>query len=208
MVGETRGCHIAGTLVWINGPFGGGKTATAYELNRRLPGSVVCDPEHVGFGMRRMLPAAMRKNFQDLRIWRIAVRDLLHLTLTEYNGPVIVPMTLVNPAYSQEIIGGLRADGFDVRHFALLAQPATVRRRLRHRSLGREKWALRALEESLQQLHRPEFAEHIHTDNQTVAQVADAIAESAGLSITPSTDGRLRASVRRYATTLRHMRRD
>ena len=48
-------------LVWINGPFGGGKTATAYELHRRLPGSAVCDPEHVGFGMRRMLrpnPAA------------------------------------------------------------------------------------------------------------------------------------------------------
>ena len=44
-------------LLWINGPFGGGKTATAYELSRRLPGSVVCDPEHVGFGMRRMLPA-------------------------------------------------------------------------------------------------------------------------------------------------------
>jgi hypothetical protein len=53
-------------LVWINGPFGGGKTATAYELSRRLPGSVVCDPEHVGFGMRRMLPAALRGNFQDL----------------------------------------------------------------------------------------------------------------------------------------------
>jgi adenylylsulfate kinase-like enzyme len=33
-----------GMLLWINGPFGGGKTATAYELNRRLPGSVVCDP--------------------------------------------------------------------------------------------------------------------------------------------------------------------
>jgi hypothetical protein len=195
-------------LVWINGPFGGGKTATAHELNRRLPGSVVCDPEHVGFGMRRMLPAPLRRNFQDLPIWRSAVQDLLRLTLTEYDGPVIVPMTLVNPAYSQEIIGGLRTDGFDVRHFALLAEPATVRRRLRQRSLGREKWAVRALEESLQQLRRPEFAEHIHTDHQTVSQVADTIAKSAGLSIMPSTDGRIRASVRRYATTLRHIRRD
>ncbi|MGS2645429.1 hypothetical protein [Streptosporangium sp. LJ11] len=37
-------------LLWINGPFGGGKTQTAHELRRRLPGSVVCDPEHVGFG--------------------------------------------------------------------------------------------------------------------------------------------------------------
>lgn len=43
-------------LLWINGPYGGGKTQTAYELHRRLPGSVVCDPEHVGFGLHRMTP--------------------------------------------------------------------------------------------------------------------------------------------------------
>jgi adenylylsulfate kinase-like enzyme len=34
-------------LVWINGPFGGGKTQTAHEVQRRLPRSVICDPEHV-----------------------------------------------------------------------------------------------------------------------------------------------------------------
>ncbi|MFB4279186.1 MULTISPECIES: hypothetical protein [unclassified Nonomuraea] len=41
-------------LVWINGPFGGGKTHTAHELHRRLPSSVVCDPEHVGFGLQQV----------------------------------------------------------------------------------------------------------------------------------------------------------
>ena len=84
-------------LVWINGPFGGGKTATAYELERRLPGSVVCDPEHLGFGLRRMIPAAL---------------------------------TLVDLGYFAEIIGRLRDDGHDVRHFALPADRATVLRRL------------------------------------------------------------------------------
>jgi 2-phosphoglycerate kinase len=34
-------------LLWINGPSGVGKTATAFELNRRLPGSVVCDPADI-----------------------------------------------------------------------------------------------------------------------------------------------------------------
>ena len=72
-------------LLWINGPVGGGKTATAYELNRRLPGSVLCDPEHVGFGMRRMLPAALRGNFQDLPAWRHSVVELLRLTLAAYH---------------------------------------------------------------------------------------------------------------------------
>ena len=53
-------------LLWINGPFGGGKTQTAYELHRRLQGSLVCDPEHVGYGLHRMLPPTLRGDFQDL----------------------------------------------------------------------------------------------------------------------------------------------
>jgi len=199
-------------LLWINGPCGGGKTATAYELNRRLPGSVVCDPEHVGFGMRRMLPAALRRDFQDLPAWRHSVVELLCLTLAAYDGPVIVPMTLVNSDYFHEIIGSLRDDGFAVHHSALLAEPAVVRRRLARRSLGTElkrgSWAIDHLSEYLERLRAPEFAQHIHTDQQSVAQVADAIARSAGLVIAPSADGPLRASLRRYATTVRHIRFD
>lgn len=95
-------------LLWINGPFGGGKTATAFELSRRLPGSVVCDPEFVGFGMRRVLPPVLRADFQDLPPWRQSMRYLLAHTLRRRPGPVIVPMTLVNAAYFDEIIGGLR----------------------------------------------------------------------------------------------------
>jgi AAA domain len=199
-------------LIWINGPFGVGKTATAYELGRRLPGSVVCNPEHVGFGMRRMLPATLRGDFQDLPAWRHGVAELLRLTLTGYPGPVIVPMTLVSHDYFEEIVGALRGDGFDVRHFTLLAEAATVRRRLGRRSLGTENrpgsWAVRPLGDLLQRLSAPEFAQHIRTDHLTVSQSADVIARSAGLAISPSADGPLRARLRRYATTIRSIRFD
>lgn len=188
-----------------------GKTATAYELNRRPPDSVVCNPEHVGFGMHRMLPPALRTNWWDLRTLRHSVVEL-RLTQAACDAPVIVPMMLANSAYFQEVVGSLRGDGLAVHHFALLAEPVTVRRRLGRRSLGTElkpgSWAVEHLSEDPQQLRAPEFAQHIHTDQQTVAQVADVIASSAGLAITPSTDGPLRASLRRYATTIRHIRFD
>jgi hypothetical protein len=48
--------------------------------------------------------------------------------MAAYDGPIIVPMTLTDAAYFNEIIGRLRADGFLVHHFALLAGPSTVRR--------------------------------------------------------------------------------
>jgi hypothetical protein len=196
-------------LIWINGPFGVGKTATAFELNRRLPGSVVCDPAHVGFGMRRMLPPSLRGNFQDLPAWRNAVTELLSRILAECDVPVIVPMTLVRPGYFDEIIGRLRDEGFEVHHFALLADPATVIRRLRGRSLGleprRTPWQVDHLAEWLRVLAQPQFAQQIHTDDKTVVQVADGIARSAGLAITPSTDGPLRAWLHRYTTTVRNI---
>ena len=199
-------------LVWINGPFGGGKTATAFELHRRLAGSVVCDPEHLGFGLRRMLPPSLRTDFQSFRAWRSGAREVLDLAARNHPGPVIVPMTLIDPGYYAEIIGRLRDDGHDVRHFALLADRATVLRRLNRRGFGlglkHERWAVNRLDDCLTRLREPEFAEHIDTDQQTVPQVADTIARLAALPIRPDTDGPLRGSLRRYATTLRNVRLD
>jgi len=199
-------------LLWINGPFGGGKTATAFELRRRLPGSVVCDPELVGFGMHRMLPRALRTDYQDLPPWRGSVRYLLAHTARSHPGPVIVPMTLINAAYFDEIIGGLRADGANVRHFSLLAERGTILRRIGERGwlfgLRHDRWAVDHLDLCLDRLCQPEFAEHVPTDGRSVAQVADAIAASAGLTITPSADGRARAWLRRRAISVRHIRFD
>jgi hypothetical protein len=197
-------------LLWINGPFGGGKTQTAYELHRRLPGSVVCDPEHVGFGLHRMTPRALRGDFQDLTAWRHGVWEVLDLVLRKHDGPVIAPMTLVNSGYFGDVVGRLREDGHEVRHFALLAERATVLRRLRERGWGLGvKWdsfAVAKLAECLERLQAPEFAEHIHTDDVPVSDVAGHIADSAGLSIAPNLDGRLRGRMRRYAVSLRHVR--
>jgi hypothetical protein len=199
-------------LVWINGPFGAGKTATAFELQRRVPGSIVCDPEQLGFGLHRMLPRALRTDFQDLQAWRSGVREILDLAARENEGPVIVPMTLIDSRYFAQIIGGLRDDGHDVRHFALLAERATVLRRLNRRGFGFglkwERWAVNRLDECLTRLHEPEFAHHITTDQQTVPQVADTIAQIAELPMLPDIGGRARASLRRYATTIRHIHFD
>ncbi|GGU52338.1 hypothetical protein GCM10010178_51370 [Lentzea flava] len=97
-----------------------------------------------------------------------------------------------------------------MHHFALLAEPVTVLRRLYNRGLWpglkRERWAVDRIDHCLTRLREPEFGEHIVTDHRTVAQVADTIAHSVGLPITPNTDGPVLAKLRRYATTLRHVR--
>ena len=53
-------------IIWLNGAFGAGKTQTAYELRRRLPGSYVYDPENAGFFIRDNLPPGLGlDDFQD-----------------------------------------------------------------------------------------------------------------------------------------------
>lgn len=199
-------------LLWINGPFGGGKTQTAHEIARRLPGSVICDPERVGFGLHRMMPAGLRGDFQDLPAWRQGVHDVLGLVLREHEGTVIAPMTLVDDGYFEEIVGRLREEGHDVRHFALLAGRETVLKRLTERGLGlglkRESFAVAKLDHCLERLSRPEFGEHIRTDSVTVPQVADTVAASAGLRLAPNTDSALRHRLRRAWTGVKHIRFD
>lgn len=209
-------------LLWINGPFGGGKTQTAFELHRRLPGSVVCDPERVGYGLHRMMPPSLRGDFQDFPAWRQGVFEVLDHVLRGHDGVVIAPMTVVEPQYFAETVGRLRSAGHDVRHFALLAERETVLRRLHDRGLGiaplfrsvgqgdlllrREQFAVDKLDHCLTQLAEPEFAEHIWTDTTTVTAVADRIAGTSGLRLAPDTDSRARGRLRRMVVTLRHSR--
>jgi AAA domain-containing protein len=207
-------------LIWLNGPFGGGKTQTAHELNRRLPGSVICDPESVGFGLHRMMPRSLREDFQDLRSWRTGVVEVLDLVLRKHDGPVLAPMTVIRDDYFAEIVGGLRESGHDVHHFALLAARETVLRRLRERGFGRlvhflagqgatlkhETFAVRMLDECLDRLAQPQFAEHIHTDRMPIAAVADHIAAGCGLSLIPADPNPVQARLRRAMVGVRHIR--
>ncbi|MEU6373259.1 AAA family ATPase [Streptomyces sp. NPDC046909] len=209
-------------LLWINGPFGGGKTQTAYEIQRRLPGSVVCDPEHAGFGLRRMLPPELRGDFQDLTAWRQGVVEVLDLALAKHDGVVIAPMTVTNSRYFEETVGRLGELGHDVRHFTLLAQRETVIKRLRERGLGhllqyvggknaglgRETWAVRQLDHCLERLSEPEFAEHLWTDHSTVPKTADRIAVLAGLTLRPNKEGALRTRLRQARIGVKHIRFD
>ncbi|MET9501531.1 AAA family ATPase [Streptomyces sp. NPDC006622] len=209
-------------LLWINGPFGGGKTQTAHEIRRRLPGSVVCDPEHAGFGLRRMLPPDLRGDFQELVSWRQGVVEVLDLALREHDGVVIAPMTVTDPRHFAETVGRLGEMGHDVRHFTLLAERETVLRRLRERGLGRllrlvagkkavagrESWAVQRLDHCLERLREPEFAEHLWTDHTSVPKTADRIAVLAGLTLRPNTEGALRTRLRQARVGLKHIRFD
>jgi hypothetical protein len=201
-------------LVWINGAFGSGKTQTTFEILRRAPDAHVADPELIGFGIHRMLPSSARSDFQDRPQWRSAVVATLADAVRAHDGPVLVPMTLVEPVYFDEIMSGLRADDVDVRHFSLIASPETLRRRLRTRSgfwlaraTGREEcWAIQQIERCVTALADDRFAAHVATDGRTVDEVVEDIAARAGLPLEHPRLGTARYQLRRAAVGIRHIR--
>jgi predicted kinase len=205
-------------LVWINGAFGAGKTQTAFELHRRIHGSHVADPELIGFAIHKMLPAGARQDFQDRPQWRAAVVATLADAVTAHRavmpGPVIVPMTLVEPSYFDEVMTGLREVGVPVRHFSLVASPETLRRRLRTRgsswlgrAVGREDtWAMAQIDRCVTALATDRFADHVDTDHRRIDDVVEDVAARAGLPLVQPRLGPARYQLRRAAVGIRHIR--
>lgn len=199
-------------LIWINGAFGVGKTQTAFELQRRLEDAHVADPEFLGFALHRMLPPASRADFQDLPQWRSAVVDTLRQADLAQAGPLIVPMTIVRDDYFDEIVGGLILRGVDVRHYALIASPETIMRRLRTRiafvrsGLRRETWAVQQLPRCVAALAQDGYATHVDTDERTTDEVVEWIAHHVGLELVAPRMRPLRYQFRRLAVGVAHIK--
>jgi hypothetical protein len=199
-------------LIWINGAFGAGKTHTAFELQRRMPAAHVADPELPGFGFQRMLPPAARRDFQDLPQWRSSVIDTLQQADAAHAGPVLVPMTIVRDDYFDEIVGGLRSRGVDVRHYALIASPETLLKRLSTRiafmrsGLRRETWATQQIPRCVAALATNRYATHVPTDDATTDEVVEWIADDAGLALSLPRLAPWRYQVRRLRVGVQHIR--
>ncbi|MEC4019069.1 NUDIX hydrolase [Streptomyces sp. H27-D2] len=120
-------------IVWLNGAFGAGKSAAARELLDLLPGSVLYEPELVGYGLRAMLPSKRLDevpDFQDLPAWRRLVVETGAALLAEAGGPLVVPMTLLKQEYRDEIFGGLASRRIAVRHVLLHPGESILRGRI------------------------------------------------------------------------------
>ena len=116
-------------MIWINGAFGAGKTTLAEELHRRLPDALAFDPEYVGYILTQWVPNPSG-DFQDIPVWRKLVAEFAIGMSTEYGTTLIIPMTLVNPAYREEIFGLISKAGERVLHVFLEVPPEELHRRI------------------------------------------------------------------------------
>ena len=169
-------------FVLVNGAFGVGKTTVARELRRRVPQSVIVDPEWIGVALQR-IPGRRVSDFQDLPAWRrltvLGARSVARLRST-----VIVPMAFSDVGHLNEVRSGLAQSGRPVLHVCLVAPLDVVRDRLtargEPRSDPRWAWVHRRAEECCVAHQSAAFATHIPTAGRAPAEIAGQIAASLG----------------------------
>lgn len=194
-------------IIWINGAFGSGKTQTAFELHRRIPNSYVYDPENIGFFIRKNVPKEIHKgNFQNYLMWREFNYSMLKYIDSEYKGILIVPMTIVNPQFFNEIVGKLRDDGILLNHFTLCASKQILIKRLKSRGEGENSWAAKQIDQCINALAEGIFQHHLDTDNISIEDIVEQIASMSSVTLLPNNHCKLYKKLTRATTQLKHIR--
>ena len=91
---------------------------------------------------------------------------------------IIVPMTIVNDKYYDEILNSLRKDKIEVRHFVLMASKEVLLNRLNGRGDLNDSWAAKQIDRCLESLSSDVYENKIQTDNMSVDDVVKSITDT------------------------------
>ncbi|MCE5171890.1 tunicamycin resistance protein [Paenibacillus profundus] len=171
-------------ILWINGTFGAGKTTLSYELDYLLPDSMRYDPEDLGSHLMNVIPAEVAENdFQHYLAWReMVVSVLTELSSRLPQKTIIVPMTLTNQLYREQIFGGLKDNGIDSKEIVLDISNEKLLVNLSSRGEGADSWPYKQFS-----IKRQEIADiqafKINVDDLTIDDVVNEVVDKMNLSV-------------------------
>jgi hypothetical protein len=163
-------------MLWINGPFGVGKTTTARIVREREPSWRLFDPESVGYMLRANLADVDAYDFQDLPAWRALVPLVASEIASGTGDNLLAVQTVLVEEYWLELERGFDAQGLQVRHVLLDADDAALRARIAADACARQ-WRLDhvAAYESARSWMRARAELVVDTTGLTATEAADRI---------------------------------
>ena len=160
-------------IIWLNGSFGVGKTTIAENLKENMTNSIIYDPEKVGMFLYKTLPEK-KDDFQDYELWRTINYEMLK-ELDKQNEVIIVPMTITNLQYYNEIVGKLQKDGIKILHFILTANKESIISRLNNRDNSTE-WAYNQVDRCVTAFQGDSFnGQKIDTNNKSIDETCSCL---------------------------------
>jgi hypothetical protein len=166
------GAARRGHVIWINGPFGIGKTTLAGHLQRRLAGAVLLDPEEIGGVLRTSLG-----DIADYRVWpewRALVVAFVD-QLSRSHPYVISPMSVSNRTHWDEIASGVAELGCPLSALTLVADERAIIRRIREAPVeeATKTFRIHYLEADLAAFASSSFGTTLDTSGKTPAEVCE-----------------------------------
>jgi hypothetical protein len=167
-------------ILFINGPFGVGKTSVARLLVQKLPRAVLYDPEVIGAFLHKFSGPFRKEDFQDYAPWRILLVGGARLLRIASPRTLVVPMTVYRRDLFDRIVAGLRRADPDLSCFRLTVPREVLLDRISSdtEDLGAYPWRTSHLEVSLRVSQDPAFGKGMPTEDRTPAEVADQILAS------------------------------
>ena len=116
--------------IWINGPFGVGKTMVAGRLIEFRATLRTLDPETVGTMLMANLADRPPDDFQDLPAWRLLVPVVAGAIVDATSQDLVVVQTVTDHAYWSQLEAGMAEHGILVTHVVLDCAETELRRRI------------------------------------------------------------------------------
>jgi hypothetical protein len=162
-----------GRVLWVNGPFGVGKSTAAACVAERLDGACLFNPEDVGGVLRRSLG-----NIADYRVWpewrRLVVAFLDELTKT--HRWVVVPMCVSHRQQWTEIADAIASVGVPLAAAVLIGDEDALIQRISRSDVEdhTKRFRLARLHEELEAL-TPDFGKLVDTTYRSTDEVCDDV---------------------------------
>jgi hypothetical protein len=132
-------------ILWVNGPFGAGKTTLSSALDARPDVSVV-DTERAGYFLQPYVQHVKPvPNFQDWRSWRSLAASMVRAVHDEIGGTVVVPQSVFEESYWDDLLEHI---GEPVTALTLHVDRGELERRIRKDRVerGARAWRLEQAE--------------------------------------------------------------
>lgn len=135
---------MSGRLVWLNGPFGVGKSTAALHFLAAHPRWRYFDPEQVGYMLRACLGPEGEADFRDLPAWRRLVPLVAAEVARRTGMDLLAVQTVTNEVHWHELSAGLDSAGFTVSLVVLDCDGDVLRSRIESDTVdpGARQWRL------------------------------------------------------------------
>jgi len=119
-----------GPMLWLNGPFGVGKTATAQLVKQVRTGWRLFDPEWVGYMLRANLEGWPMDDFQHFPPWRRLVPQVARSIIDLTGDPLLAVQTVLDQEIWNDLQRGFADHRLKVTHVLLHVDEQALRKRI------------------------------------------------------------------------------